>query len=391
MNFVAVLFFVLCIFSCLYVFLPFKKRKACEVVQAGGTSRNISDRSINPLDVKTTACLKGIFAIGIVLHHFAVHFKSAETWDFVQIIFTKMGAVAVGVFFMLSAFGLMQSYKKNGTKYLKKMLLVKIPVLYLLYVVVNAMYLIERVSAGANFGTWGSVTRILGLDFLNNWSRISANAWFIFTIIMMYLLFIIVLAATRKLKHSKHINLAIITALTIAIYLIVDLLHPFNISGLYVRAIFCFPLGMAYATYYEKINRWLKKFWYIPFSMAAVLMGIDFFIISFPEQLRCLVACVFVISFISKLDIRNRIAERIGLISLEIYLLHGLFLILCDQWVGRMHQFEFTTLALILSIVASIILYYAQVGIGKLIKLVRRKQNHRKQTISLLPNQNTEN
>lgn len=86
---VIVLFLALCMFS----FLP-KVKKNYSPVNNG----NLINREENPLDGATTTCLKGIFAIVIVMHHFAVFFSEIGMPFFFQKIFERAGASGVGVF-----------------------------------------------------------------------------------------------------------------------------------------------------------------------------------------------------------------------------------------------------------------------------------------------------
>lgn len=104
----------------------------------------------NNFDIKTTTCLKGVCAILVVFHHIGQELKFTGVLGNINSYF---GEVSVGVFFLLSAFGLVIQYKKRGRAYLKKMLFVSVPKLYLYLVGTNAInYLIFDLPNGCGGG-----------------------------------------------------------------------------------------------------------------------------------------------------------------------------------------------------------------------------------------------
>ena len=354
MFFVIISFLALCLFS----FLPQRKKEYYPMKYG-----NLPHRQDNPLDAKTTTCLKGIFAIAVVLHHFAYHFPPVETIPFFEIVFGRVGAVAVGVFFMLSAFGITRSYLKRKDGYLKSMIRNKIPALYFVFVFINIFYLIERLAMGVNFSFVEAIVSVLGFSI----PSLGRDVWFIITILALYLLFVLVLVCTRKLKNRNNVSLGIMTAISFFLIFMSFIISPTE-PFIFVRAILCFPLGMAYALFYKEINQILNRFWILILSLASLVICTDCAFGYLDEQLRSILACVFVITLVYKVNIKTRASYFLGVISLEIYFIHALVQNLFARWFLAYNPSIFTIGSLLMSIVIAILIYFMIIGFKKLLK-----------------------
>lgn len=81
--------------------------------------------------------LKGFSAMLVILHHIGQQFD-VRSYDSLNIN-GNVGGIAVGIFFMLSAYGLIKAANSNE-KYYRKVFLIKIPVLYVYQVLMNTVY-----------------------------------------------------------------------------------------------------------------------------------------------------------------------------------------------------------------------------------------------------------
>ena len=150
------------------------------------------------LDPKSTTCIKGILCIYVMLHNLGLDLENGE---FKELVCEHAGGVGVGLFFFLSAFGIIRSYQSRGNKYLIKLLFVHIPKLWAVAVFINALtYLSFLSGAFEPTDTW---LRILNLDIFNGFNRINRHGWYIASIIALYLIFALVYFACSKLKNSK--------------------------------------------------------------------------------------------------------------------------------------------------------------------------------------------
>ena len=59
-------------------------------------------------------CLKGVFAMVVLLHHLKQHSGVFSDYAVPSIIFQAMGYLSVAVFFFISGYGLAISWQKKG-------------------------------------------------------------------------------------------------------------------------------------------------------------------------------------------------------------------------------------------------------------------------------------
>ena len=188
------------------------------------------------LDPKSTTCIKGILCIYVMLHNLGLDLENGE---FKELVCEHAGGVGVGLFFFLSAFGIIRSYQSRGNKYLIKLLFVHIPKLWAVAVFINALtYLSFLSGAFEPTDTW---LRILNLDIFNGFNRINRHGWYIASIIALYLIFALVYFACSKLKNSKKYVIACIIMSLLAIGFRVAA-HVFDVGGMYTREMPAFAI-----------------------------------------------------------------------------------------------------------------------------------------------------
>lgn len=210
-----------------------------------------------------------------------------------------LDGIAVGVFFFLSSYGLVQSYLKNKENYYKKIFLVKIPALYLIQISVNLIYYL-CFEINLKLTAVNILVRIFNLDIFFGFSRINAYSWFITTILLIYLAFGITLLLTKLLKKFiKSDKLFIAISFTICIFISYFLVFVFHFNSLYVRSILCFVMGLWYGLYYVKINKILqiKQVYYVIFFITISLILISFFfnLLISNEHAISLLICLLVV------------------------------------------------------------------------------------------------
>ncbi len=75
--------------------------------------RTANDTDI--LDSKSTTCIKGVLCLFVMFHNLGLDYKGNS--EIMELICEHAGGVGVGLFFFLSAYGIVRSYQKNGNKY----------------------------------------------------------------------------------------------------------------------------------------------------------------------------------------------------------------------------------------------------------------------------------
>ena len=332
--------------------------------------RKESDGEI--LDSRSTTCIKGILCIYVMLHNLGLDLPNGR---FKMLICEHAGGVGVGVFFFLSAFGIIRSYQAKGNKYLKKLLLVHIPKLWGVAVFINAItYFSFFRGAYSPLDTW---LRILNLDFFNGFRHINRHGWYIASIITLYLIFAAVYFLCSKLKTDKKFIIAGITMSLVAIGLraAAKLTHT---GVLYTRELPAFAIGCIYATFYKEINAFAKKHF-----LSGILITVPLFALGyvFSEAIATYSATAIVILVSQKYTYYSKITFFLGKICIGVYLfLHYSSLVL---WGFLDREYLWVLLNAGFIIEVAIMIYAVQYAIDLILKAVcqKVKDRHSQKTV----------
>lgn len=326
-----------------------------------------------PFPKSETTALKGIAALGVLIHHLGQNF---ELKGFASDLNWYLGGIAVGLFFFLSAFGLIRSYEEKGAAWLKKFVSCNVVKLYAVYVLSNLLYYL--IFQFRNIPAEEAFLRILGMDFLYGFRRLNNYAWFISTILLFYLLFAALYALFGGKKHGKIASFGLF-ALTIVFFAVISFCNT-GVPPLYARASLCFSLGVFYGTYERIINRVVRD--YFLFFLAASVAMISFGMVWHKEDPVAFSVCVLIITLAQKLRIANPVIGKIGGYSLELYLMQlipfcFLYPIKRFPW---FYLFSVVTTALALAYLLRMMTALAEKGSGRMISAVaaHRKKSDRK-------------
>ena len=280
------------------------------------------------LSLGTAKHFRGFFALFILCHHLSHRIASGLLLPSL----VSAGFLAVAVFFFLSGYGLQKSYITKSDGYKKGFLLKRLPGIVFPYLVFILIYWAANAMRGTVY-SWKDV-----LTSLVNGDPIVTYSWYILTILVFYLFYWLFMIACRN--RSKRIILygcAWYVLWALFCYKMKYGVWWYNASHLLV-------VGIAWASYEENILRFIEK----RYSILTPILWICFFILfaccnkleSLPyaratEALLYVldlvtsvvfVCCVLLLSM--KVKIGNRILGFFGEISLEIYLIQGLFIYL---------------------------------------------------------------
>ena len=333
-----------------------------------------SEESENVLDKSVSSYIKGILCIFVMLHNLGLDYLhenfprpySGGLW-IADSITESTGGIAVGVFFFLSAYGLLVSYQKYGNDFLKKLLFKNAVKLYLVAVFINFL---EWIFFFRNsFETKDAVLRILNLDLFNDFNRMNRHGWFIASLLALYLIFAVVFFICSKLKTEKKLYIAgfIVIGITLSLKI---LSMVFSKGGMYTRELPCFAIGIFYGLFYKQLNNYAKKL-FIPLIILGVIVywvGMFFY-----EPVGAWALCVLIVTVLQKYTFQNKIIEKTGRICLGIYLfLHLSTLIYWNVFLDNVWLWVIVNACTILAF--TLALELTIFGIRCLIKIVTRKR-----------------
>lgn len=337
-------------------------------------TKKSTEEKENVIDKRTSSFMKGILCIFVMLHNLGLDYLH-ENWErpysgglwVADSITESTGGIAVGIFFFLSAYGLIISYQKYGNKFLKKLLFKNAVKLYLVAVFINFL---EWIFFFRNaFETKDAILRILNLDLFNHFNRMNRHGWFIASLLALYLIFAIVFFICSKLKTEKRVYIA--GFIVIGITLILKILSMiFGEGGMYTRELPCFAIGIGYGLFYKWLNPYAKKFFIPLIILAMVVYWVGLF---FYEPVAAWALCVLIVTVLQKFEFKNKVIERLGKACLGIYLfLHLSTLIYWNVFLSNVWLWVFINTLTILGF--TVLLELVILGITKLCSLCYKKE-----------------
>lgn len=270
------------------------------------------------LDISTTNSLRGLSILIIVIFHVILYYGISP-------LFNLPGSVAVAVFLFLSGYGVNESWKKRGLKHfwLKKLRRIILPYYLLLLV---------KAAVTGQF-SWH--------DFLLDITFIHSSYWFIEYLVRCYLVFWL----ARKF-FSRH---------TSVVFILFGLLSLNLFMQLEAEQSFSFFAGMLVSDHIEKVH-FLGHKQVSQIFLCCFAIGLFFYLFkaipvihqykgTLPYhyillfiKLPLAICCILLPYYFTQLS-RSRILHQLGQCSLELYLVHMIFLPYLSQGIKGMLLF----------------------------------------------------
>lgn len=261
------------------------------------------------LSKEYTAVIRGICAIAIMLAH--IRRTSFVAFE----IFNYVGAPIVAVFLFLSGYGIVTRIQQVGANnYMNGFLKKRCLPLFIEFVFVCLLYYAVKLAFTGNF------------EFLKS-GITSPHSWYIIMIELLYILmFIGYLIFKDNLK-------ALITFVTVAEVLIIVVLAVLKVGEYWYVSLLGFSAGMICSSL--NIKKEKSFFVLVVFGIVAGASTLGELLLKDHEGLIVLWALVYNVSTLSLsfvalfvgryVRFNNPVFKFLGSISLEIYLLHGVF------------------------------------------------------------------
>lgn len=266
-----------------------------------------------------TIYVKGILALIVVFCH--IQFNRINFVGFK--VFNYVGDFAVALFFFLSGYGLISQYIKKGDIYLKSFLKKRVLKIMFIYLFFNFIYIVYYLLCN-NFES----INLLKYVFIDK-KLIVSHSWYIIDILILYILFYIF--AKKFNKNYNNISKGIlICSIIFGIVLII-----LGYEECWYVSLLSFYFGFFYKLFLDKkVN--LKNIIFLILCfviLEGMLLLIDFINISMVKiyltalikNLACICFILIVINLGKIIQFRNPFFKFMGNISLEVYLIHGLF------------------------------------------------------------------
>ncbi len=269
----------------------------------------------------TMSCIKGIFAIMIVLFHLSQHISGGLLFRML----TATGYLSVAVFFFISGYGLYTRTLQTQGEYCKNFLTHRIPKALLPWMIATVLYALYWFTAGG-------MKRIIQIcNNRENGCLLITNSWFVIAIAIFYLIFYF---SFINCKENYRLGI-ILSFIGISIYIVIA--YALGLGGWWFYSSYSFILGIVWKENEIRINSIVERRyvicllgWIGIFASGYALRLLNGKTLSSPAiyDIALLIASAafagIVFTLVKKISVNNQIWTFLGKISFEIYLLHEL-------------------------------------------------------------------
>mgnify|MGYP004514159613 CR=1 FL=1 len=302
------------------------------------------------LSRENTTSIKGIFVLLVVAQHFITYVKLDGIYDGGYLQLRQfLGQNIVTVFLFYSGYGVLESIKRKGKDYIRKM-----PVKRFLLTLIHFDFAVLLFVLVDHFLKKQFPARTVLLAF-TGWTGIGNSNWYVFAALCTYLFTWISFLVLYKHPFG---TLILTTALLAGYILVVHHYRPDE--GWWYNTVLCYAEGMWYSYFKEDIERLLfdKKhplLYYILLILSAlgVIMG-RAYIYHLPVYIMwtmCFTGMVVLVTM--KVSVHNKILYWLGCYTFEIYILQRIPMMIFSQ-IGWMK--ERTYLFLICTVGATLLI-----------------------------------
>ena len=359
----------------------------------GAKASKIHEWQEEPLGLETSKAIQGFAAVAIIVHHLAQELvEDAGALGF----FSELGVLFVGIFFFFSGYGLYTSLKTKEN-YLKGFLKKRLVTVLIPFYTCILTFVVAACICGKKFSP------LQLLSVLSGWSLINGHMWYIVEIVILYLVFFIVYRLIKNHTAATAIMSVFVIAMIVGSLL---LGHGDDFSCSYwfqgewwYNSTFLFVLGIIFSKHTDGIRKIARKGYVIlvpVFALLTVLLGLQTKYAlttysywseepgvdpAYGDKFHCLaiqlpwiiVFVCFLLLVMMKVRFGNPVLKFLGTISLELYLIHNLFLAGLRN--GTMMKITSNSMYIVLTILLAVALATVLSGFDKyLISLINGKK-----------------
>ena len=299
-----------------------------------------------PLSLDKSKAIQGFAAVCIIVHHLSQELaEQAGVIGFFQ----GLGVLFVGIFFFFSGYGLYTSLKTKDN-YLKGFLKKRFVTILVPFYVCNLIFVAASCICGEKYKP------LQLLYVLSGWSLINMHMWYIVEIAILYIAFFLIYRLIKNRTAATVVMSVFVLAMMTGSLM---LCHGEDMSCSYwfqgewwYNASFLFVIGIIFSKHAEGLRKIARKGYYLLLLVFAALTAVlglqtNYLLVKYSywseipgqdpkylDKFHCLafqlpwIFCFvcFLLLIMMKVRFGNPVLKFLGTISLELYLIHNLFL-----------------------------------------------------------------
>ncbi len=298
----------------------------------------------NPLSQSVSKGIQGFFALLVILHHLEQTIRNSGGNPGILSEVRNAGVLCVAVFFFFSGYGLYISYHSKNN-YLHGFLRNRLSTVLIPFYVCTVVFLGVNLMTGVHYEAIDFILTLVG------WNLVNSHMWFIVEITLFYIFFYLAFKFIKK--EWIAIGVIVIAITTIVIWSLYRLHGDHWFQGeWWYNTSFVFVIGILVAKYQEQLKKFAQKIYVVilPGLVLAfiLLMKLNLYCLGnysywsefvpgrnhIKDKFICLlvqlpmvvVFVLLILVIMMKVKFANPMLAFLGSISLEVYLIHNLFL-----------------------------------------------------------------
>lgn len=312
--------------------------------------KKLTSAKDNYFGVSSIPILKTLGTILVVICHIFYGLKGGALLS----IYQSLGYYAVGIFFLISGYGLVVGYLKNNkydNGFFKNRIIKVLLPIWIITVLYNIIGIIINKQA-LSFREW-----IYSLFLIK---PIHPHYWYLQCIIFFYIIFWLSIFFIKNKKVA--ICVTFIVSLVFSIYHLVQ-------NGIW-KSTLAFCLGIIIAMSANRLHLLVKKHYFVLLLIMSIIFATSysyFIILKYhfsPNGILELISgivsqlvfALFLVLLLDILIIKNKLCKKISIISFEIFLIHGLIIDIIKSFSTNLIIILIGTI--VFSIVIAILLHF---------------------------------
>lgn len=278
------------------------------------------------LSLQQCNAIKGFFILMVFMRHILQYICGGhvigEAYDisgFIDyagiLIDNNWGQLVVTLFLFYSGFGVMESAKRRGDDYVRKIPQHRILPTLLNFDIAVLFFLLLNIALGIHYDVFTILLSFSGWDSIGN------SNWYIFVILVCYFLFYFVHHFCQYIgANVKVFIIVLFLFFVLALYVI----SRFKVD-IWYNTLFCFPFGVLWSINKERFEKILYRHYNLYFLLFIILfIALHLFpydILGGIYNIKSIVFCTIIVMMTMKIQIGNKALYWLGhnLFPLYIY------------------------------------------------------------------------
>ncbi len=318
------------------------------------------------LSKECTSCIKGLFVLIVFFSHIRTYMPYDPAKDRLMIFLLKnLGQLMVTPFLFYSGYGILESIKSKKNAYIDTIPKNRLLKTLIHFDIVVLSFAFMNYVIGYKNSLFEIITSLTG------WNSLGNSNWYIFSILILYLITYIAFKIFKNNNRNAIILCSIITLTTM--FLLSFFKEPY-----WYNTMLCYPLGMFYSYYKDKIFEFLKnnKLYYPLFIFLIIIFFLVRKISTIHFMCYGILTIIFVLIVVLltfKVKIYNKMLKWLGDYLFYVYILQRIPMIALSRYgFSDVYPYIYIIICFIITIILTII--YSKV-FDKMDKKIFAKSN----------------